>query len=247
MAVIAPPKPFLSFWPDEDSGAVLLTLYPDTYESDGDAYAHFQWSIDGETWHDVRRGTLVPVEELTFGSFTSEQAELRDYDRVPQSYVYYRARLIQTDGVTTEYSPWNDADDPIPTVVQAGSVDWWLKDPRIPSQNVRLELTWSDIDRERPKAQGVFRSIGKTTPRVRSGKLQSNILKFSVQFDSSQREEALEDLYEGNRTLLLQDPAGRQWFVQLLGGFHPVEEMSVGRMEGRRSTVEIQAVEVDPV
>ena len=149
---------------------------------------------DPDGWTDViRAGSTVTLS----GGF----AVVYDYEApldVPVSYVV--TQVVPASGTPAK------ATSAVVTVKSFGYT--WLKDPGLPSRNVRLEEVGGIAEVTRPARSGVFHIIGRSHPVVISARREGQQGDFVFTTATDAQRQDIVDLVSRGTVLLLQTPAG---------------------------------------
>lgn len=155
-------------------------------------------SDDGVTWS-VMRGTPLPIADTTVG------VVVEDYDAHRGRPVSYRARAV-TDFNTSEWSV---------AVVEIGVVGSHLKDPLDPTRNRQVDLL-APFTPARRRPQTGHDVVGREEPLTTSEGFKGwECMSTTIQTASLAEYDAVDLMIASGRVLLLQDPIGRQWYIEV--------------------------------
>lgn len=192
------------------------------------AYLVLEYSDDNVNWRRHRAGDKV--------AYPAGPAAMTVYDyELPSDAIrYYRAKSTDISATATS----------LPSPVRTATLDldrWWLKDPLEPALNRTVYLEGEDFSFVLPEDVGVFAPLGRSRKLVVSGQIRGAEFGGTFFVRGQADYEALADLRRKQRTLLLQNPIGEQWYLRFT------------TWEVRRSGIGINvwrigfaAVEVDP-
>ena len=137
--------------------------------------------------------------------------------------------------MSTIYSSWSSV------AYGAGSGNSiYLKDPIDSTRNITLYITGDEFKWDIAIDRGTYNAIGRTNPIVVTDVVKSATMAFTAYVLTAADEAAFDLLFESRRTLLLQLPDGRQWYVVLMG---ISKRLPPGA--GAFMYIDINAVEVD--
>lgn len=141
----------------------------------------------------IRSGATVPLS----GGF----AVIYDYEAPLDSLVSYRATQVTPSSSTPETAASGSV-----RVYSEGYT--WLKDPGLPSRNIRLDEVEGIKDVVRPARAGVFHIIDRTHPVVVSARREGRQGDFTFTTATDAQSQELILLLSRGTVLLLQTPAG---------------------------------------
>lgn len=178
-----------------------------------------QRSTDGVTWANFTRPNMVSpatnVNATISLPATTQLGVGYDYETVRGTLYHYRAIVSATDAGFALSSPATAATSA--SVALVNGCGWNLKVPGNPALNylnVPLEFDApAFLNRTRREQAGFFDPIGRT----RSVKIADTILgdefPLSITCTTTAIRTAVMAILNSQLTALLQDPAGRQWYV----------------------------------
>jgi hypothetical protein len=172
----------------------------------GSSTALIESSDDGVTWKTVRGANAVAVPS------PSETVIAYDYEVLPLQVRNYRA-TIQSSG------PISSGPSALLPLTSTGKV-WWLKDPLNPANNVKLSLP-SKTEPQSAVAEQIasFRPLGRSTVVVLADAVTKvpRMGGFTCQTLTQANYLLLLQIISLQKTLLLQDAYGEQFYVRLIG------------------------------
>jgi hypothetical protein len=161
-------------------------------------------SLDGgATWQSVRGAT-----EVLFSGTGAAAVTIYDYEVPLGVSPRYRARVVEVLAGGEEYSSaWSTSG----SIASLPTDRYWLKDLVNPGLNIAPQVRSWSLSRPRPEQRtyGIGSDVAAVSHDGRRG------FEGTVPFRSKTRAEyaALEALLDTGRTLLLQDPQGRQAYL----------------------------------
>jgi hypothetical protein len=155
------------------------------------------------TWQPVRGAT-----EVAFPGTGSASVTVYDYEVPLGVSPRYRARIVDVLAGGEEYSSaWSTS----PTIAAVPTDRYWLKDLVNPALNYSPRIASWSLSRPRPeqRSYGVGSDVAAVSHDGRRG------FEGSVPFRTTSKAEyaMLDALLDTGRTLLLQDPQGRQAYM----------------------------------
>jgi hypothetical protein len=169
-------------------------------------FIEFQRSTDaGTTWEDVRTsegdGRVAPDSGTGVAS-------VYDHEVGNGVSVQYRARGVKdfgtlVDDATSDYTTASTADT-------WDGTDWWLKNPLLPSQNIKVYLD-SLSEETQAVRQGVFQAIGATNTVVVADTRAAKSGTVTFRVDTDEEKADLDTLIQASTPLLLQGVPGHHW------------------------------------
>ena len=91
----------------------------------------------------------------------------------------------------------------------------WLKDPLDPTRNMELDITGDEFVYSGDSSTGSFDPLGRRNPIVISDVVKGEEFDFTAYVLTKAEEDKFDVLYNSVRTLLLQLPDGRQWYIRM--------------------------------
>lgn len=186
------------------------------------------------------------VWTYTSGANGYNQVELQVYDyEAPLGVpVTYEARAWRHDTDVTP-SAWVGASGS-PWTLSNGK--WQLKDPLDPTNNTQPSIVSLTVNERKP--QTAFIPIGDSMGVVTHTGMRGSLLDAEFRTLDGTQYAMLRDLICSGRTILLQDPFGRQWYLQS-GDVHPYEVIKAAPTVGETSpirnaqSIKVQLIEVE--
>lgn len=222
-------------WVRANTGAPVLQLQ----RRDGDI---------GQPWRDVAGASAAgPVWPAAV-----KVLDLYDNSIPPNTRVRYRWRVTQyrADGVTpltgfgviTEFSAGTSDALPVNS--------WWLKDPGDFTSSTGSQLKLSvrgALRTSKREVQGRFRPLGRTREVVLSDGVLGDELLLPLNFYSQDDYEKFEAIRALGRTLVLLSDMDQMWWVRLGEARDTELANSITRKVRPYRSVDVTAVEVDPL
>lgn len=181
--------------------------------------------------------TSLPGQKIIPPAFRSDTGQLAyiDHSVIPLNVRKYRVRTLSY-GLHGEIfsSNWG----PESNEVAFSALNWWLKDFRNLSANLRLRVQYTDIAVTTDNTAAVFHPLGEDYPLVVTEGYKADSVTISVVCDR-QEEAALYALLRSNRTLLLQSDTDYAWWVR------PVDALTVNNLavsHKRRTTDPVKVI-----
>lgn len=225
VSLAAAAAPTLTATADNALGRVALVVTPSGATG---TQMILEYSDDGINWRRHRAGDRV--------AYPAGPAAMTVYDYEARSDAvrYYRAKSTDATGTATS----------LPSATQAVTPDlsrWWLKDPIEPALNRPVYLEGDDFTFVLPEDVGVFAPLGRAKKLVVSGQLRGAEFGGVLYARGQAEYEGLDDLRRKQRTVLLQNPIGDQWYIRFTSW--EVRRSGMGILVWR---IGFSAVEVDP-
>lgn len=200
-----------------------------------------QYLDDDGVWQHVRGAAEVARAGTTM--------EFDDYEVPPNTPRVYRAYVVDTDGgVEASSLPSEEVR------AEYRTRRWQVKDVADATLNIEPRVL-APFDVDRPRQSTVTWPIGARRPVVNVGSGRAAAFPLTVQTDSPDDYDALLAMTaaEPARTLLIQSPLGRQWYVKVTGERESLlratppdgsweHQMGLGSRHLHRHTVDVQEV-----
>jgi hypothetical protein len=154
----------------------------------------------GTTWQAVRFGTLI----ATGGG---NIATIYDYEAIPLGTRGYRAMSQTALGVPSAWSTTANVTNTTP--------GFWLKDVLQTVSNLRINVHQGTLVTQRAEQSTEHQGLGSTTPQVIADVLGLPDGALTTWTQSASDEATLLALLNLQRTILLQVPDGRQFYVRI--------------------------------
>jgi hypothetical protein len=137
--------------------------------------------------------------------------------------------------MSTVYSSWSSV------AYGAGSGDLsYLKDPIDSSRNITLYITGDEFKFDIEVDAGTYNALGRSKPIVVKDVVKAARMQFTIWLLTAADEAAFDLLFESMRTLLLQLPDGRQWYIAIMAISKRLPPTT-----GAFLYIDVNAVEVD--
>jgi hypothetical protein len=155
----------------------------------------------GVTWLPVRNGTGIATG-------VGNAATIYDYEAPPLGTRSYRAMVQTALGVPSAWS--SNA-----TITNNTMTTFWLKDPTVGLSGIQLKVESGSLSTHFPEALTEHQPLGSPYPYVVGDVVGFEDGVVTAWTMSATDESALVALLKSQRTLLLQSPDGRQWYIRI--------------------------------
>lgn len=151
----------------------------------------------------VEGGKYTPVKSGLETDLVNGKITVDDYEAEMDQVLTYRVMQVAPDG---------NADPIVVTGISLASMGWsWLKDPAIPSRNVRLdEVTNIEVETYASRA-GIFDVIDRARPVVVAALRRDKSTQLDVTTATEAQRQAMELILSTGQILLLSTPAIFAW------------------------------------
>lgn len=155
--------------------------------------------LEAGTWVPVRGvAALEPDGAWTVTAF--------DHEAASRGTVTYRAQAFDADDVEAP-SAWVTAD------VVTDVAGWWLQDPAVPTLDVQVNVERTAVSSDRKRDQGRFAPLGWDRDVVVTGDVRGEDITVPLLLVGSALFDAVTEILDGGRTLLLRTADGRRLYV----------------------------------